>query len=65
MPHQGLRLRLIQAEGFLMPKPSRATFNPVANETGVSWNCTKCGASGLGDDRADAGKKFDKHDCEG
>lgn len=47
-----------------MPKPSRATFNPVANETGVGWNCTKCGQSGLAGNRATAGAQFDKHDCE-
>lgn len=48
-----------------MPKPSRATFNPVANETGVSWNCTECGKQGVADSRGSAGQQFDKHDCTG
>lgn len=46
-----------------MSKPSRATFNPMANETGVAWNCTKCGASGLAPSRGKAGSQFDDHDC--
>lgn len=46
-----------------MAKPSRTTFNPKANATGVAWNCTKCGASGLAGNRATAGTQFDAHDC--
>jgi tRNA(Ile2) C34 agmatinyltransferase TiaS len=30
---------------------------------GVAWTCRKCGKTGLGSDRATAGRQFDAHNC--
>lgn len=46
-----------------MAKPSRTNFNSVSTGTGVAWNCTRCGKTGLASSRAAAGKQFDSHTC--
>lgn len=49
-----------------MARPSRAHFNIGAikgSTPQVAWNCTKCGTQGSATNRAEAGKKFDKHEC--
>lgn len=49
-----------------MARPSRQHFNITGirgSKSQVAWNCTKCGTSGTATNRADAGKKFDQHNC--
>lgn len=49
-----------------MARPSRQNFNigAVRGDTSqVIWNCTKCGKAGSAKNRAQAGQKFDDHDC--